>query len=104
MVSSTGVVLNVVAGNVDAGATAVKRSAPGELTARVWILEMPATAAARCCNLLVAALVTGLNSDLPGRLTAQVRSNVYDSVTGEYLLIPQGARLIGEYSSRITYG
>lgn len=55
-------------------------------------------------SVIPAALITGLNSDLPGWLTAQVRSNIYDSVTGEYLLIPQGARLIGEYSSRITYG
>ena len=41
---------------------------------------------------------------MPGFLTAQVRSNVYDSVTGRHLLIPQGTRIIGEYSSSITYG
>jgi type IV secretion system protein VirB10 len=51
-----------------------------------------------------AALITGINSDLPGNVTAQVRQNVYDTVTGQYLLIPQGARLIGEYDSNVTYG
>lgn len=51
-----------------------------------------------------AALITGINSDLPGHVTAQVRQNVYDTVTGKYLLIPQGAKLIGEYDSNVTYG
>lgn len=51
-----------------------------------------------------AALVTGLRSDLPGLITAQVTSNVYDSPTGRFLLIPQGARLIGEYDSRVATG
>ncbi len=55
-------------------------------------------------NIIPSSLITGLNSDLPGFLTAQVRSNVYDSVTGRHLLIPQGTRIIGEYSSSITYG
>ena len=51
-----------------------------------------------------AALVTGLRSDLPGQITAQVTSNVYDSPTGRFLMIPQGARLIGEYDSRVAFG
>lgn len=51
-----------------------------------------------------AALVTALNSDLPGNVIAQVTSNVYDSVSGNYLLIPQGARLIGEYRAGPAYG
>lgn len=51
-----------------------------------------------------AALITGLRSDLPGQITAQVTSNVYDSPTGRFLLIPQGARLIGEYDSRVAFG
>jgi len=42
-----------------------------------------------------AALITGIRSDLPGQVTAQVTENVYDSPTGRYLLIPQGAKLIG---------
>jgi type IV secretion system protein VirB10 len=51
-----------------------------------------------------AVLATGLRSDLPGQITAQVTSNVYDSPTGRFLLIPQGARLIGEYDSRVAFG
>jgi len=51
-----------------------------------------------------AALITGIRSDLPGEITAQVTENVYDSPTGKYLLVPQGARLIGQYDSQISFG
>jgi type IV secretory pathway VirB10-like protein len=51
-----------------------------------------------------AALITALNSDQPGRVIAQVSENVFDSVTGETLLIPQGARLIGTYDADTAYG
>ncbi|MFT8365048.1 MAG: TrbI/VirB10 family protein [Gluconobacter cerinus] len=50
------------------------------------------------------ALITGIRSDLPGEVTAQVTENVYDSSTGHILLIPQGAKLIGRYDSQIAYG
>ncbi|PHS38843.1 MAG: conjugal transfer protein TraI [Robiginitomaculum sp.] len=55
-------------------------------------------------TLISASLVTGLNSDLPGQVIGQVTENVYDSVSGEYLLIPQGARLMGRYDSVIAFG
>ena len=55
-------------------------------------------------SIIPAALITGIRSDLPGQITAQVTQNVYDSPTGRILLIPQGARLIGEYDSQITAG
>lgn len=55
-------------------------------------------------SLIPAALITGIRSDLPGQVTAQVTQNVYDSPTGRTLLIPQGARLIGEYDSEIAAG
>ncbi len=55
-------------------------------------------------SVIAASLVTGLNSDLPGLVVAQVSQNVYDSITGRTLLIPQGARLIGRYESRTSYG
>lgn len=55
-------------------------------------------------SIIAASLVTGLNSDLPGLAVAQVTENVYDSVTGGTLLIPQGARLIGAYDSVIAFG
>lgn len=55
-------------------------------------------------SIIPASLITGLNSDLPGLVSAQVTENVYDSATGRILLIPQGARLIGHYESVIAYG
>lgn len=58
----------------------------------------------RTGSVVPATLLTGLNSDLPGQIVAQVSQNVYDTATGNYLLIPQGTRLIGEYSSRVQYG
>jgi type IV secretory pathway VirB10-like protein len=51
-----------------------------------------------------AALLTGLRSDLPGQVTAQVTEDVYDSPTGKTRLIPQGARLIGQYDAQIAFG
>lgn len=51
-----------------------------------------------------AALVTGINSELPGSITAQVTQNVYDSAWGRHLLIPQGSKLVGVYDSRVAYG
>lgn len=51
-----------------------------------------------------AALLTGLRSDLPGQVTAQVTEDVYDSPTGSTRLIPQGARLVGQYDAQIAFG
>lgn len=51
-----------------------------------------------------AALVTALNSDQPGRVVAQVTEDVYDSVSGDHLLIPQGARLLGTYHAATSHG
>ena len=55
-------------------------------------------------SVIAASLITGLNSDLPGLVTAQVTQNVYDSATGRILLVPQGARLIGNYDSVVAFG
>jgi type IV secretory pathway VirB10-like protein len=55
-------------------------------------------------SIIAGALITGLQSDLPGQITAQVTENVYDSPTGRILLIPQGARLVGQYDSQVTFG
>lgn len=55
-------------------------------------------------TIIPASLITGLNSDLPGQVIAQVTEHVYDSATGECLLIPQGSRLLGRYDSIIAYG
>ncbi|KQX19193.1 conjugal transfer protein TrbI [Sphingomonas sp. Root50] len=55
-------------------------------------------------SVIAASLITGLNSDLPGLVTAQISQNVYDSPTGSILLIPQGARLVGSYDSVVAFG
>ena len=55
-------------------------------------------------TIIPSLLITGVNSDLPGQITGQVRTNVYDTATGRYLLIPQGAKIIGVYDSQISYG
>lgn len=55
-------------------------------------------------TVIPAALITGIKSDLPGQITAQVTEHVYDSPTGVHLLIPQGSRLIGAYDSQVAFG
>jgi len=55
-------------------------------------------------TVLPAVLVTGINSDLPGQIIAQIRENVYDTVSGRYLLIPQGTKLIGTYDNQVSWG
>lgn len=55
-------------------------------------------------TVIAASLVTGLNSDLPGTVIAQVTEHTYDTVTGQHLLIPQGTRLIGRYDSNVSFG
>ncbi len=55
-------------------------------------------------SVIAASLITGLSSDLPGIVTAQISENTYDSVTGRTLLIPQGSRLIGSYDSVVAFG
>jgi type IV secretion system protein VirB10 len=51
-----------------------------------------------------AALITGIRSDLPGQITAQVTENIYDSPTGQILLVPQGTRVIGQYDNNVQFG
>lgn len=68
-------------------------------------IEDPATPFELMAGTVIpASLITGVNSDLPGTVIAQVTQNVRDTVTGQYLLIPQGARLIGRYDSVIAFG
>ena len=55
-------------------------------------------------TLIPAALITAINSDLPGEVVAQVTRPVYDHVTGKTVLIPQGSRLIGQYDAQVAYG
>ncbi len=53
---------------------------------------------------IAAALITGIRSDLPGQITAQVTENIYDSPTGHILLIPQGTRVVGQYDNGVGFG
>jgi type IV secretion system protein VirB10 len=55
-------------------------------------------------SVIPAVMLTGIDSDLPGAISAQVRQTVYDSLNPSEVLIPQGTRLIGEYSSEVAYG
>ena len=74
-------------------------------TASTYRLESPASPYQLMAGSIIAAsLVTGLNSDLPGMVVAQVTEPVFDTVTGRILLIPQGARLIGSYDSVVAFG
>jgi type IV secretion system protein VirB10 len=80
-----------------------------ESGARDWTnpatVEAPATMhIIRTGSVIPSTLVSGINSDLPGQIIGQVSQNVYDTPTGKHLLIPQGSRLVGEYSSQVQYG
>ncbi len=55
-------------------------------------------------SVIPAALITGIRSDLPGQITAQVTQHIYDSPTGSMLLVPQGTRIIGEYDNGVAFG
>ncbi|MPZ40601.1 MAG: conjugal transfer protein TraI [Rhizobiales bacterium] len=68
------------------------------------LTEPPSPYTIMAGSTIAASLVTGVNSDLPGMTIGQVTENVYDTVTGEHLLIPQGTRLIGKYDSVVAFG
>ena len=69
-----------------------------------WLQAKASPYVVQAGAVIPAALITGIRSDLPGQITAQVTQAVYDSPTGQYLLIPQGAKLIGQYDSSIAFG
>jgi type IV secretory pathway VirB10-like protein len=54
--------------------------------------------------IIPATLISGINSDLPGQIIGQISQNVYDTATGKYLLVAQGSRLVGSYTSDVAYG
>ncbi|MDA8520198.1 TrbI/VirB10 family protein [Acidovorax sp. NCPPB 4044] len=55
-------------------------------------------------TVIAGALMTGIQSDLPGDVIATVTEPVYDTATGRHLLIPQGSRILGRYNSQVRYG
>jgi len=82
----------------------VSAKADKETTNPHALAAAPSPYAIMAGSIIPASLITGLNSDLPGSTIAQVTENVYDTVTGEHLLIPQGTRLFGKYDSVVAYG
>ncbi len=85
--------------------TAFLNAAPDRQTVATDRIAAPASSyILQAGSVIPAALITGIRSDLPGQITAQVTENVYDSPTGALLLIPQGTRLIGQYDAGISFG
>lgn len=79
--------------------------APDQRTASPDRIAAPASANVLQAGAVIsAALITGIRSDLPGQITAQVTENIYDSPTGRILLIPQGTRVIGQYDNGVGFG
>jgi type IV secretion system protein TrbI len=82
----------------------VNASADRRTTSPDGVAAPASTYVVQAGNIISAALITGIRSDLPGQITAQVTENVYDSPTGRFLLVPQGTRLIGVYDSQVSFG
>lgn len=75
-----------------------------QVVSRERLVDPPSPYLLQAGAIIPAALVTGIRSDLPGQVTAQVTENVHDSLTGRHLLIPQGARLVGRYDNQVAFG
>jgi type IV secretory pathway VirB10-like protein len=82
----------------------VSAKADKETTNPHALAAAPSPYAIMAGSIIPASLITGLNSDLPGSTIAQVTENVYDTVTGEHLLVPQGTKLFGKYDSVVAFG
>jgi type IV secretion system protein TrbI len=82
----------------------VNASADTRTTSPDRVAAPASTYVVQAGNIIPAALITGIRSDLPGQITAQVTENVFDSPTGRFLLVPQGTRLIGIYDSQVAFG
>lgn len=55
-------------------------------------------------SVIHATLLNGINSELPGQITAQISRDVHDSIRAKYLLIPRGSKLVGQYASGAAFG
>ena len=96
---------NAPTGSSSQDQTRVSNSNVGTETTSATRVQPPASRyVLEAGSVIPAALITGLRSDLPGEVTAQVTEDVYDSPTGTILLIPQGSRLLGRYSARVSFG
>lgn len=80
------------------------RSADAEIYNRGSVVDPVSPYQVMAGTIIPASLITGLNSDLPGSVLAQVTQPIFDTVTAEHLLIPQGARLMGRYDNGVSFG
>ena len=71
---------------------------PGRMDSPLTHYELKAGA------VIPAVMISGINSDLPGQILAQVAEDVYDTATGRYLVIPQGSKLVGTYDNEVLKG
>lgn len=102
--SSTSVDPTAVQSRQDAKEAFLAKTGDGA-TRNPGSLQLPASPYQVMAGTVIsAALVTGINSDLPGQMIANVAEAVYDTATGRHLLIPQGSRLIGRYDSQVAFG
>ena len=69
-----------------------------------WISPVDSQHILQAGTLIPITMITGINSDLPGTIISQVTENVFDSLTGQNILIPRGSRLIGTYDNAIAFG
>jgi type IV secretion system protein VirB10 len=100
--SSGGLLQTASAGNNDSGAQFNGTSDRWRLGSEIEAPNSPYEL--RAGFVLPATLISGINSELPGQIVAQVAQSVYDTATGKHLLVPQGSRLVGSYSSQVQYG
>lgn len=94
----------VMAQNGQAEKAAFARGAPSQDYVEAKLQKPRSPYEIKAGTVIPAALMTAINSDLPGEVIGQVTAPVYDHVTGLYVLIPQGARLIGRYDAQVAYG
>lgn len=68
-------------------------------------VETPASATVLMQGAVIpAALITSLNSDMPGQIVGMITSDVYDSIRGGALIIPRGSKIYGQYNAEVKIG
>lgn len=82
----------------------LERTSDNQITSGARLADPASPYTLMTGSVVPAALITGLRSDIPGQVLAQVTQDVRDSLTGRYILIPKGARLIGQYDNAISFG
>lgn len=81
-----------------------ERAADNQITSGARLIDPVSPYTLLTGSVVPAALITGLQSDIPGQVLAQVTQDIKDSLSGRYVLIPKGARLIGQYDNEVSFG